>query len=139
MGLLQIVKIHVSAEGTNMVLHLMHTSPRTARHVAGVIGVLSLVLGVIAITMFQFWQHFRHPTWPNIQKLYLRIILLCPIYAVCSWLSIVFTHHASYFDAIRGVYEAYVLYVFASLMIIFRGIVKCFHLLFFVFNHQCRG
>mmetsp|Transcript_7110 Transcript_7110/g.22488 ORF Transcript_7110/g.22488 Transcript_7110/m.22488 type:complete len:331 (-) Transcript_7110:215-1207(-) len=86
---------------------------------------LTCTLTTVALTTHHFIYHYviyrRGEAQPSLQKLYTRILLVPPIYSVCSWLSLVFTEHSGIFDAARGIYEAYALYCFAALMILYAG------------------
>lgn len=53
---------------------------------------------------------------PEQQALIIRVLIMAPVYAVDSWLSIVFRHYALYFDLVRDCYEAYALYCFFALL-----------------------
>lgn len=54
---------------------------------------------------------------PEQQTLIIRLLIMSPVYAVDSWLSIQFRHYALYFNLIRDCYEAYALYCFFALLI----------------------
>lgn len=86
---------------------------------------LACTLTTVALTTHHFIYHFviyrRGDARPSLQKLYTRILLVPPIYSACSWLALVFTDHAGIFDAVRGIYEAYALYCFAALMVLYAG------------------
>ena len=54
---------------------------------------------------------------PGVQKYVVRIILMVPIYAFQSWLSLCFIHARIYIDAIREFYEAFVIASFVYYII----------------------
>eukprot|EP00040_Diaphanoeca_grandis_P034049 m.209572 g.209572 ORF g.209572 m.209572 type:complete len:426 (+) comp33044_c0_seq1:228-1505(+) len=78
----------------------------------------------VVITCTQIYLHLRTYTNPNHQRWIVRIMFMIPIYAICSWLSLKFYNEAKitlYFDAVRNVYEAFVIYVFVSLCFEYLG------------------
>ncbi|KAK5577700.1 hypothetical protein RB653_002645 [Dictyostelium firmibasis] len=80
-------------------------------------------LGSIIIAVILILQHFIHYNKPNHQKYIVRIIMIAPIYAIHSLLSLYFKRQfwALFFDISRDCYEAYVLYCFFKLLICFLG------------------
>ncbi|KAM9964803.1 hypothetical protein ACTFIW_004589 [Dictyostelium discoideum] len=80
-------------------------------------------LGSIIIAVILILQHFIHYNKPNHQKYIVRIIMIAPIYAIHSLLSLFFKRQfwALFFDISRDCYEAYVLYCFFKLLICFLG------------------
>lgn len=72
-------------------------------------------------TMYHYIMYRRGDIRPELQKCYVRTLLIAPIYSVCSWFALVLTEYAGVFDAVRGIYEAYVLYCFAALMLLYAG------------------
>lgn len=85
--------------------------------------VIAAVFAVAAtvITLYLAVQHLRNYTEPHLQRPIVRILLIVPIYAVASWLSLVFHQQALYFELVRGCYESYVIYVFFKLLVEFLG------------------
>eukprot|EP01118_Nematostelium_gracile_P010855 TRINITY_DN3797_c0_g1_i1.p1 TRINITY_DN3797_c0_g1~~TRINITY_DN3797_c0_g1_i1.p1 ORF type:complete len:364 (+),score=58.92 TRINITY_DN3797_c0_g1_i1:3-1094(+) len=83
-----------------------------------------IVAGTCAVwaTLISFhliYKHFRNYTRPELQRPIIRIILMVPIYAVDSFLSLRFKNLALYLDLVRDCYESYVLYMFLQLLINF--------------------
>ena len=66
----------------------------------------------IPISAFHAWEHLTNFVRPRLQSQIVRIIWMVPIYSFESLLSIVYIKHAFYFQAIREIYEAYVIYCF---------------------------
>jgi hypothetical protein len=64
------------------------------------------------ISIWLIFKHLLHYNKPIIQKHIVRIIIMIPIYAVDSWLSLIWPHYALYFNVARDMYEAYVLFEF---------------------------
>eukprot|EP00754_Rhynchopus_humris_P024999 Rhum_TRINITY_DN14924_c26_g1::Rhum_TRINITY_DN14924_c26_g1_i1::g.129195::m.129195 len=73
------------------------------------------------LSLLQILEHLSAFCDPDIQSRIVRILCMVPIYAVSSWLAIVFTDQAVYFDLVRDMYESYAIYTFFSLMLGFLG------------------
>lgn len=58
---------------------------------------------------------------PLLQRYVVRILLMVPIYAISSWVSLMSLTAAFYVDPIRDVYEAFTIYTFFQLLINFLG------------------
>jgi len=71
----------------------------------------------LLISLALIYQHLRNMTNPDHQAKIVRILLMVPIYAVDSWLSVRFKDYALYFDIARDCYEAYLLYQFFALLV----------------------
>lgn len=82
---------------------------------------LIMVLGTIILSIRLLYLHFTHFYMPNVQKYVVRIILMVPLYAVQSWLSLRFHHARIYIDAIRDLYEAFVIASFVYYLIELLG------------------
>ena len=74
-----------------------------------------------AISIHLLYRHLQHYNRPILQRQIVRIILIIPVYAVCSGLSLTFEHYAVYINTIRDVYEAYCIHCFLVLMLDFPG------------------
>eukprot|EP00800_Vazella_pourtalesii_P008708 TRINITY_DN2250_c1_g1_i1.p1 TRINITY_DN2250_c1_g1~~TRINITY_DN2250_c1_g1_i1.p1 ORF type:complete len:396 (+),score=60.73 TRINITY_DN2250_c1_g1_i1:92-1279(+) len=75
----------------------------------------------VLVTSIQIFQHLYYYTVAEQQLWIIRILFIVPIYAVCSWLSLLFYDKTVYFDAIRSCYEAFVIYNFLRLCIEYLG------------------
>ena len=75
----------------------------------------------IILTCHQIIQHLKFYTQPREQKWIVRILFMVPIYSLSSWLSLKYFHLSIYFDTIRNVYEAFVIYNFLSLCFEYLG------------------
>lgn len=84
--------------------------------IAGVFSVASIILSLVLIC-----QHLRTYTKATQQRCIVRILIIVPIYALSSWLSLVYGPVAVYFDLVRDCYEAYVIYLFMVLIVEFAG------------------
>jgi len=80
--------------------------------VAGIFSIWACLL-----SSYLIYKHFRNYTKPQLQRYIVRIVLMVPIYAVDSWLSLRFKDYSLYFDLVRDCYEAYVLFMFFTFLI----------------------
>jgi len=82
------------------------------------------VWAAIFITCHQIYQYLRWYTNPAEQRWIVRILLIVPLYAFVSWLSLLFFSYDNYyvyFYAVRDCYEAFVIYNFLSLCYEYLG------------------
>ncbi|XP_020036947.1 transmembrane protein 184A isoform X2 [Castor canadensis] len=78
----------------------------------------------LALTCHQIYLHLRSYTVPLEQRYILRLLLIVPIYALDSWLSLLLLgghQYYVYFDSLRDCYEAFVIYSFLSLCFQYLG------------------
>ncbi|XP_065779751.1 transmembrane protein 184A isoform X2 [Muntiacus reevesi] len=97
---------------------LFLTSP-LARGVSGV-----FVWAALVLTGHQIYLHLRAYTVPNEQRYIIRLLLVVPVYAFDSWLSLLLLgaqQHYVYLDSVRDCYEAFVIYSFLSLCFQYLG------------------
>ncbi|XP_018020148.1 transmembrane protein 184B isoform X3 [Hyalella azteca] len=76
------------------------------------------------LTCHQIYQHLRCYSHPAEQRWIVRILLFVPIYALDSWLSLLFFNNDDYyvyFNTVRDCYEAFVIYSFLSLLYEYLG------------------
>jgi hypothetical protein len=78
-------------------------------------------VGAIALAIFHIYRHLLNYTEPTYQRYIVRIIFMVPVYAFMSFLSLVLPKSSIYFDSIREVYEAWVIYNFLSLCLAWVG------------------
>ena len=92
-------------------------------HEQGLMAIIGGIFALVAIgmTLVQIIQHFVHKTHPPSQKRIMRIIAMVPIYAITSWISILFFESAIYMDFIKSCFEAYVIYCFLLLLTKYLG------------------
>ncbi|KAF4649652.1 hypothetical protein FOZ61_001109 [Perkinsus olseni] len=69
----------------------------------------------IIISMLAIRDHLRNFSKPIIQRKIVGILLMVPVYATTSWLSLLFVNHSMYLDMLRDCYESFVIYTFFSL------------------------
>uniref|UniRef100_A0A0A0LM63 Uncharacterized protein n=1 Tax=Cucumis sativus TaxID=3659 RepID=A0A0A0LM63_CUCSA len=77
--------------------------------------------GAIALAIFHIYRHLLNYTEPTYQRYIVRIIFMVPVYALMSFLSLVLPSSSIYFNSIREVYEAWVIYNFLSLCLAWVG------------------
>jgi len=75
----------------------------------------------VPMSFFLIWQHLHYFTSPHLQRYVVRILLMVPIYAVDAFVALRFVDAAPALDAIRELYEAYVIYNFLRLLEDFTG------------------
>lgn len=73
------------------------------------------------ISLWHLTSHLRHYYKPEVQRRIMAVLWMVPIYSVTSWFSLVLPKLEPAFGAIRDCYEAYVLYMHASICFI-RGV-----------------
>lgn len=86
----------------------------SAWFVAGIFMLLTL-----PIFLWGLMQHLLNYTQPNLQKHIIRILWIVPIYSIDSWMGLKFPQTAIYWNTLREVYEAYVLYNFLCYLLNF--------------------
>ncbi|KAI4368245.1 hypothetical protein MLD38_016822 [Melastoma candidum] len=77
--------------------------------------------GAIALALSHIYMHLMNYTEPTYQRFIVRIIFMVPVYALTSFLSLLFHQSSIYFNSIREVYEAWVIYNFLSLCLAWVG------------------
>ncbi|KAJ6876508.1 transmembrane protein 184B-like [Populus alba x Populus x berolinensis] len=78
-------------------------------------------LGAMALAIFHIYRHLLNYTEPTYQRYIVRIIFMVPVYALLSFLSLIFPESPIYFNSICEVYEAWVIYNFLSLCLAWVG------------------
>jgi hypothetical protein len=84
--------------------------------IAGLCAFTSLVL-----TAIQVFMHLSVYTNPTQQRYIIRIILMCPIYAIDSFVGLVAFRYATVVNLVRDSYESYVIYTFFNLLMSYLG------------------
>lgn len=82
-------------------------------------GTLAMVS--VALISSTFNDHLRNYKYPSLQMCCLRILALAPLYAILSWLMMVFLPVAHLFEVLRDVYETYTLYCYWVLLVLWVG------------------
>lgn len=80
-----------------------------------------MVTGTVVLSARLVYLHFTHWYMPNVQKYVVRIIWMVPLYSIQSWLSLRFRDSRIYIDAVRDLYEAYVIASFVYYLIELLG------------------
>lgn len=75
----------------------------------------------IFISFGDLREHLSRFDYPKLQVLEMRIIIMIPIYAVFSALSLLFSQWRFFFETVRDTYESFVLYIFFMLMVSYCG------------------
>ena len=72
----------------------------------------------LAISVYQITKHFNNYNEPALQLHIVRILLMVPVYATATWLSLTYDE-SNYliYCSLRDCYEGYVLYLFMQLLI----------------------
>ncbi|XP_052193167.1 LOW QUALITY PROTEIN: uncharacterized protein LOC127801798 [Diospyros lotus] len=82
---------------------------------------LPCTAGAIALALIHIYRHLLNYTEPTYQRYIVRIIFMVPVYALMSFLSLVLNESSIYFNSIREIYEAWVIYNFLSLCLAWVG------------------
>ena len=75
------------------------------------------VLASSALSFYDICMHVIYYVRPRLQRYYVRIIWMVPLYAIQSWLALYFPQAKVYLETPRDAYEAYVIYSFYVLML----------------------
>ncbi|CAH9076443.1 unnamed protein product [Cuscuta europaea] len=78
-------------------------------------------IGAIGLAILHIYRHLLNYTEPTYQRYIVRIIFMVPVYALMSFLSLVLDKNAIFFNSIREIYEAWVIYNFLSLCLAWVG------------------
>jgi hypothetical protein len=81
-----------------------------------VISFVSVLLSIF-FSSYLIRHHLKYFHKPAIQSKILGIIYMVPIYSIDSFLGLLWPYQAIYINMFRDCYEAYVLYLFLSLML----------------------
>mmetsp|Transcript_72966 Transcript_72966/g.116377 ORF Transcript_72966/g.116377 Transcript_72966/m.116377 type:complete len:528 (+) Transcript_72966:3-1586(+) len=88
----------------------------TAIIVAGIGSTIGLF-----IAGYNIVKHITYYTLPEQQLHIVRVLFIVPLYALVSFLSMLFTELALYFESVRDIYEAFVIYCFLILILGYVG------------------
>ncbi|KAJ7220816.1 DUF300 domain-containing protein [Mycena pura] len=90
--------------------------PTAVLVVAGICTLIAVVVSGLSIH-FQF-RNYRKPA---LQRMVVRIMIMVPLYGISSLISLFSLQAAFFIDAIRDVYEAFVIYCFFVLLLSYLG------------------
>ncbi|PPR00678.1 hypothetical protein CVT24_000966 [Panaeolus cyanescens] len=85
-----------------------------------VIAGLSTFIAV-AVSLWSILLQLRNYRKPALQRMVVRIMVMVPLYAIASLISIFSVEAAFFIDAVRDIYEAFVIYCFFSLLLSYLG------------------
>ncbi|PKY26589.1 DUF300-domain-containing protein [Rhizophagus irregularis] len=91
-------------------------NPDSVRAIAAFFAILATTLSTLSV-----WSHLKKYRKPSLQRYVVRIIIMVPIYAISSYISLASTSAAVYVDGIRDMYEAFVIYCFFNLLVNYLG------------------
>eukprot|EP00531_Pseudo-nitzschia_arenysensis_P009444 CAMPEP_0116149706 /NCGR_PEP_ID=MMETSP0329-20121206/19116_1 /TAXON_ID=697910 /ORGANISM="Pseudo-nitzschia arenysensis, Strain B593" /LENGTH=772 /DNA_ID=CAMNT_0003646089 /DNA_START=144 /DNA_END=2462 /DNA_ORIENTATION=- len=77
----------------------------------------AFVLIGVPISIYGIVMHLANYNQPETQNYIVRILWMVPIFSIQSWLGLRFKDYSIYFETIRDMYEAYVLYSFLQFLI----------------------
>ncbi|CED82501.1 Predicted seven transmembrane receptor-rhodopsin family [Phaffia rhodozyma] len=94
--------------GSSLPAPLLHTS-------------LAATIFACVTSFWSIYLHLKGYRRPGLQRLVVRIMLMIPIYAIASLVSLHSVEAAFWIDAVRDLYEAFVIYTFFSLLVTYLG------------------
>lgn len=98
---------------------MLHRYPFETHVAAWTLGAVFVALSV-PLSLQDIHMHILHYISP-LQRHYIRILWMVPIYAVESWLALRFNEQKVYLETLREAYEAFVVYSLYKLMREFMG------------------
>lgn len=84
------------------------------------VGVCCAALSIV-ISVTHIIYHLNNYTMPAIQIYVIRILVICPVYAVSSAIALWLGQRGIYAETFRDIYEAFVIYSFLGLILEFCG------------------
>ncbi|EMD32381.1 hypothetical protein CERSUDRAFT_88023 [Gelatoporia subvermispora B] len=90
--------------------------PFAALLLAGISTIIAT--GVSAMSIILHLKNYRKPM---LQRMVVRIMLMVPLYAISSFISLLSLQAAFFIDVVRDIYEAFVIYCFFGLLIGYLG------------------
>ncbi|KAF8885393.1 organic solute transporter Ostalpha-domain-containing protein [Gymnopilus junonius] len=90
--------------------------PTTVLTLAGI----STFIAVL-VSMMSIWLQLRNYRKPALQRMVVRIMVMVPLYAISSLISLFSVEAAFFIDAVRDIYEAFVIYCFFVLLLSYLG------------------
>ncbi|KAI5982405.1 DUF300-domain-containing protein [Pisolithus albus] len=78
-------------------------------------------LVAVVVSGLSIWLQLRNYRKPPLQRMVVRIMLMVPLYGVASLISLFSLEAAFFIDAIRDIYEAFVIYCFFVLLVDYLG------------------
>jgi hypothetical protein len=75
----------------------------------------------ICVSGYNIFKHLANYTEPSLQKNIVRILIMVPLYALFSFMALSIQEWHIFFDSVRDVYEAFVIYCFLNLILAYCG------------------
>ena len=80
-------------------------------------AIAGIFVGIaVPLTLHDLNMHLMHYVDP-LQNHCMRVLWMVPIYAIQSWLALVYVHQSAYLEPMRACYESYCLYSFYQLVL----------------------
>ncbi|CAE6458897.1 unnamed protein product [Rhizoctonia solani] len=83
---------------------------------AGLATVVATVTSILSIC-----SHLKNYRKPALQRMVIRIMVMVPLYAISSFISLFSLEAGVIIDVLRDIYEAFVIYCFFHLLLIYLG------------------
>ncbi|KAK4402063.1 Transmembrane proteinA [Sesamum angolense] len=109
-----------AADGNGVKVEVLFSGPPMGP-IFYILIALPCTIGAMTLAILHIYKHLLNYTEPTYQRYIVRIIFMVPVYALTSFLSLVLNKSAIYFNSIREVYEAWVIYNFLSLCLAWVG------------------
>ncbi|OLL26551.1 Transmembrane protein 184 [Neolecta irregularis DAH-3] len=95
----------------------------TGQKLGTAVNICAAILTFVAcaLSAISMWYQLKNYRKPLLQRFVNRILLMVPLYAICSWFALSSFILADIFDPIRDIYEAFVIYCFFNLLINYLG------------------
>jgi Organic solute transporter Ostalpha len=117
-GILLVTYLLVTAF-VGYVIYRLATASDTVSDVG--VGVASIFVAItLPLSFNDIHMHFAHYVSP-LQRYYIRILLMVPIYSIESWFALQFRDQRLWFQVGRETYEAYTIFNFYMLLLDFLG------------------
>ena len=94
---------------------------RTRPDFAAFYSAAVVVIGTVAMSTRQIYRQMANWFMPDVQKYVVRILWMVPLYSIQSWCSLRFHGSRIYIDAVRDLYEAFVIQGFVYYIIELLG------------------
>jgi len=114
--------------------HLTYIKTSYARTINMILPTATIILASLftlissLLTLHHIHAHLVNYKNPKIQRKAIRIIIMPALYAITSWIQILSTNLAVVTEAVRGVYEAFVVWTFFGVLIEYAGTMDpCHH------------
>ncbi|KIP03644.1 hypothetical protein PHLGIDRAFT_110592, partial [Phlebiopsis gigantea 11061_1 CR5-6] len=82
-------------------------------------GISTVIATCVSAT--SIYLHLRNYRKPRLQRQVIRIMVMVPLYAIASLISLFSLEAAFFIDAVRDIYEAFVIYCFFDLLLQYLG------------------